>query len=63
MITTVIGIRVSLDEKALIDTAAALEAQLGDRGGATAWARRVVLREAKRVVDAAAAVPPSKGAI
>jgi len=46
------GLRLRDDEKKLIERAAELEAPPGDRGGASAWARRVLLREAQRVVDA-----------
>lgn len=48
----IFGLRLRKQEKKLIERAAALEASLGDRGGASAWARRVLLREAQRVVDA-----------
>jgi hypothetical protein len=48
----VMGLRLRDDEKKLIERAAELEAPPGDRGGASAWARRVLLREAQRVVDA-----------
>ena len=45
------GIRLSDDERALIDAVAKAAEQPGDRGGPSGWARRVLLREAKRVVD------------
>ena len=50
----VLGVRLRKDERKLVHEAASIEMQLGDRGGASSWARRVLLREAKRVVDAAA---------
>jgi len=45
-----IGIRLTDEENALISRALEIEARLGDRGGTSAWARRVILREAHRVV-------------
>lgn len=58
---SVLGIRLNEDEEALVDQAAQLELQPGDRGGATSWARRIILREAKKVVDEAA--PPLDGGL
>lgn len=51
----VMGLRLRDDEKKLIGQAAELEKEPGDRGGASSWARRVVLREAQRVVEQAKA--------
>ena len=48
-----LGIRLTDEEDALIERATALQTELGDRGGSAAWARRVILREAHRVVKAA----------
>lgn len=45
------GVRLSDDERALVEAAAKAEMQLGDRGGASSWVRKVILREAKRVLD------------
>lgn len=49
--TSPFAFRISEEEKAQLDAAAVLEAQPGDRGGTTGWARRVLLCEAKRVLD------------
>jgi len=49
----VLGLRLRDDEWQLLERAAELEAQPGDRGGMSTWVRRVALREAQRVVDAA----------
>lgn len=57
----VLGIRLNDDEEALVNQAAQLELQPGDRGGSTSWARRVLIREAKKVVDEAA--PPLDGGL
>lgn len=46
-----LGIRLTDEENALIECATNKEALPGDRGGAAAWARRVLLREAQRVVS------------
>ena len=45
------AIRLSTEEKDLIDRAAQAAMEPGDRGGSSSWARRVLLREAKSVVD------------
>jgi hypothetical protein len=45
-----IGIRFSEEEEALLEKAMAATTVLGDRGGLSAWVRRVVLKEAQRVV-------------
>lgn len=46
-----IGIRLTEEETALLEKAAAQTAVIGDRGGLSAWIRRVVLKEAQRVVE------------
>lgn len=55
------GVRLSDDERALVEAAAKVEMQLGDRGGASTWARRVILREAQRVLDKSGAQVPGSG--
>lgn len=50
--STTMGVRLSDEEKALVDAAAEAEAEVGDRGGPSAWARKVILKEAKRVLEA-----------
>jgi uncharacterized protein (DUF1778 family) len=50
---TVMGLRLREDEKKLIEDAAKLQAEPGERGGASSWMRRVILREARRVMEAA----------
>jgi uncharacterized protein (DUF1778 family) len=44
------ALRLTDAEEALINEAAELEEQPGDRGGIAVWTRRFALREAKRVV-------------
>jgi hypothetical protein len=46
----VMGVRLLDREKEMIEQAAELEAEPGDRGGASSWLRRVGLREARRVL-------------
>ena len=41
-----LGVRLESAERALIESAAALDARPGDRGGVSAWARRVLLAAA-----------------
>lgn len=48
---TTFGIRLTNDELMLIKDAAEASKEPGDRGGSSSWARRVLLKEAKRVVD------------
>jgi hypothetical protein len=49
LVHRVLGIRLSDEERSLVERAMRLETRLGDRGGSAAWARRVILREAERV--------------
>ncbi len=51
----VLGVRLTKNEVALINEAAKLEEQPGDRSGASGCLRRLALREARRVVEAAKA--------
>lgn len=46
-----IGVRLSDDERQVVEKAAEKEKQLGDRGGLAAWARRALLREAQRILS------------
>jgi hypothetical protein len=43
-------IRITEEEQQQMASAAAQDAQPGDRGGLSAWARRTLLREAQRVL-------------
>ena len=45
-----LGVRLSDEEVALLEKALVLATLPGDRGGLSAWIRRVVLKEALRVV-------------
>lgn len=55
-----LAIRLSPEEKDLIGQAAQLTRTLGDRTGASSWARRVLLSEAQRVVrDQPSAAKPA----
>lgn len=44
------GIRLSTEERDVIERAADAARELGDRGGASSWARRVLLREAQAIL-------------
>lgn len=57
----VFSIRLLDDERQAIEEGAKLGAEPGDRGGASAWARRVLLREARRLVEAAAQKAEGEG--
>lgn len=48
--SAVFGVRLTDDERNLIYAAATAEAAIGDRAGASAWARKILLKEARRVV-------------
>lgn len=48
---TTFGIRLSGEERTLIEDAAEASMEPGDRGGASSWARRVLLREAQEVIS------------
>lgn len=50
--TSMFGIRLSDEERALVDEAAVRAVRPGDRGGSSTWARSVLLREARVVVEA-----------
>lgn len=54
----IMAMRLTNEETVLVERAAALEARLGDRGGPAVWARRVVLKEAKRVIESSSGEPP-----
>ena len=54
----VLGIRLQEDELELVRRATELQKEPGDRGGQSAWARKVILREAARVVATAPLPPP-----
>lgn len=51
--STTIAVRLSEEEKDLIEKALALESQPGDRGGLSGWFRRIGLGHALKVVDQA----------
>lgn len=46
-----ISVRFTDEEEQVVQKAAKTEKQPGDRGGVSGWLRRIVLREAKKVVD------------
>lgn len=48
--SSILGVRLSGEEKRVVSEAAMSEQQEGDRGGLAAWARRALLREARRVL-------------
>ena len=50
-----LAIPLTEDERQLVEAAFSQEKRLGDRGGVTAWARQVLLREAAHVARQAAA--------
>ena len=49
--TRTMGVRLSHDEWFLIESASLIDVKLGDRGGVSAWARRVLLAEAHKFVE------------